>query len=213
MIQLENIDVALGGRSIIKHLDLHVKAHEKTVISGESGSGKSTLLQTLLGRYRPDQGSISIGGMPLRPENLTAIRETLFYLPQDVTALGDESVEDFLKAPLALAVNRTRKFDASRVASFFDLLGLRRDISTTNLANLSGGERKRMGLIQGLLLDRPLLILDELTSSVDEENREKLVELVLSLPRTTVLAIAHDSYFMERAERHLILKNGRLEEV
>ena len=211
MIRLENLEVKLGGRTILNRLHLHVRAREKTVISGQSGSGKSTLLQTILGRYRPTQGEIAIDQLTFCTENLTAIRSKLFYLPQDIAVLGDETVSEFLEAPLCLAVNRGLRWDEGRVATLFDALGLRRQLISARMGNLSGGERKRVGLIQGLLLDRPILLLDELTSSVDEENRETLVRFVLSLTGTTVLAIAHDRYFIEHAERQLVLNDGRFD--
>jgi putative ABC transport system ATP-binding protein len=212
MIVIDDISITLNGLTILSHLSLRVHAGEKAVISGESGSGKSTLLRTLIGRHRPETGTLSIAGTRLVPENLRTIRSRIFYLPQEIVPLGDETVRDFLALPYTLAVNRGARFSKEKAEALFDTLRLKPHLMTSPLATLSGGERKRVGLVQAMLLGRPILLLDELTSSVDEDNREKLVDTVLGLKETTVSAVAHDAYFMARATRRLVLSNGHIEE-
>ncbi len=212
MIHIDDIVVELNGRTVLEDLSLMVAAKEKVVISGESGSGKTTLLRTLIGRHLPTKGQIAISKKPMVPEKLAAIRKLLYYLPQEITPLGGETVLDFLKMPFSLSVNRPNRFDADKCNALFEKLRLRSHVMAAKLGELSGGERKRVGLVQALLLDRPILLLDELTSSVDAENRGKLVDVVLSLNQTTVLAIAHDTSFIERVKRHVVLKAGRIEE-
>ena len=211
MIEIDGLTVELSGRTILQNCSLHVKENEKLAISGASGAGKSTLLKTLIGRHRPEKGKIVIDGTPLIAPNLNMIRSRLFYLPQSIQPLGDETGRDFLSMPFSLSVSRGRLFDKVRAETLFDTFGLKRHLMDSRLLEMSGGERKRLGLIQALLLDRPILLLDELTSSVDERNSEALVDAVLGLTDTTVVAITHDGALMERAERHVVLHNGHIE--
>jgi putative ABC transport system ATP-binding protein len=212
MIVLEDISVSLDGSSVLRGLDLRVGQGEAAVITGESGSGKSTVLRTIIGENRPESGRVVIDGRPLLPENLTTIRRQVFYLPQDVFAIGDETSRDYLTGPFALAVNRERRFDEDRALQVFDALKLKHQMMDRPLKLLSGGERKRLGLALGVLLERPLILLDEPTASVDGENRTNMVDLILGISGATVLAVSHDAELNRRFDRVLNLVGGRLRE-
>ena len=212
MLEVSGITVELDGRPVLSDLSLSVGRNDIVAVSGESGSGKSTFIKTLFGLHRPRTGTIVINGKTLTAENLASIRALLFYLPQDILPIGDETVREFLAMPFQLQVNKTRTFDDNRAKALLDALRLKSHLWETRLQNLSGGERKRVGLVQALLLRRPLLLLDELTSSVDERNRDALVDMVLGLEETTVIGVTHDVAFMGRASRHVVLWHGRITE-
>ena len=212
MIALASVTIELGSRKILDRLDLAVSRGERVAISGESGSGKTTLLKTLIGQYRVEKGRITIDGKALIPQNLTAIRTHLYYLPQEIRPKGDETVRDYLTVPFGFAVNKNRKFDEEAASQLLHRLRLDPNMMAQRLGDLSGGERRRIGLMRGLLLKRPLMLIDELTSAVDERNRRNLVDLLLDTPGVTVIATVHDTDFMQRANRHFILKNGQLKE-
>ena len=185
-------------------------AGEKVAISGASGCGKSTLLKIIIGQRRPDTGAVRLWGKTLSAQTAKEIRANLYYLPQEIRPVGDETVDEYLRAPFQLAVNKDRSYDAAAAAAMLAEVSLGSELLPRRLADLSGGERKRVGLVRGLLQDRPLLLLDELTSSVDEGNRRRMVDLVTSDAARTILAVTHDEYFMERASRHLELSGARL---
>jgi ABC-type multidrug transport system ATPase subunit len=210
MIKIDNMTISYDDTEILKEVNLQIKSHEKIVISGESGSGKTTLLKALLGWIPPKKGSITIAGYHLKPENLKEIRSKIFYLPQDIQAKGEETVKEYLEYPFGLKINRALKFDLTKTFNQFNALNLKTDLINQPLYSLSGGEKKRIGLIRGLILARPLFLLDEPTSSVDEANQKILVDHILSLQKITVFAITHDRYFMNSADSHHILKKGRI---
>jgi len=212
MIALDSVTVELSGRTVLQDCSLWVARNEKVAVSGASGAGKSTVLRTLIGRHRPQSGRVVIDDKPLTIQNLSVIRSQLFYLPQDILGLGDETALEFLKMPFRLSVNRKRRFEKSRAASWFEALGLKPHLFESKLKEMSGGERKRLGMVLAALLERPIWILDELTSSVDEDTAKVLVDTVLGLRDTTVIAVTHDTTFMQRAGRHVIVRDGRIED-
>jgi putative ABC transport system ATP-binding protein len=212
VIEMTGVTVALGDRHILRELDLSLWERDRLVISGESGSGKSTLLKTLIGEHRPLEGDIAFGGKPLDTATLQAVRSRTCYLPQDIQPLGDETCRDFLAAPFSFAVNRHARFDLARARERFEALGLKSHLMESRVRDLSGGERKRLGVVMALLLGRPLLVLDEPTAAVDEENRLRMIEVVLGMPDTTVLAASHDADLLSRATRRAVLRDGRVEE-
>jgi ABC-type multidrug transport system ATPase subunit len=210
MIRIDNVNLILANRTIFRHLNARAGRGEKVAVSGVSGAGKTTLLKLLIGQHQPSQGSIFIDGLSLGQDNLPAIRKRLFYLPQEVRALPLETTREYLERPFRLAVNRGYPCDMERARTTFEQLHLRQDLLERPLNTLSGGERKRIGLVRALLLDRPVMLLDELTSSVDAQNRDDLLDLVLGLETTTVLAVTHDQEMMKRAGSHWNLHNGHI---
>ncbi len=210
MIEIQDIVLDVGENTLLSGASLIVPAGAKVVLSGESGSGKTSLLKMVIGMVAPTRGSVVVGGLDLNEKNLPAIRERMFYLPQDVRAFGDETVREFIEVLFTLKVNRGKSFSQDAALALFDALRLKSGLFTQKLASLSGGERKRVALVRGLLLERPVLLLDEPTAGVDAENRQKLVDTILDLESTTVLAVTHDRRFMERACCHVELRDGSL---
>jgi len=198
----------LGERAVLRRLCLSILKGEKAVLSGESGSGKSTLLRVLIGCQRLDTGEVLIDGAPLTPPNLAAIRSRMFYLPQDIRPIGEETVLEYLTAPFQYAVNRRRRFERDRALAAFDRLHLRPALLDSRFHELSGGERKRVGIVQYLCLARPIVLLDEPTAGVDEANRRIVLDALLGLSEVTMLAVTHDEELRQRASRRFALRDG-----
>ncbi len=210
MIEIRGLTVALAGRVVLDGCDLSVTDGEVMAVSGASGSGKSTLLRTIIGRHRPRSGEVVIDGATVSAGELKRIRSRLYYLPQDLQPLKDETVREFLTVPFRLAVNRGLRFSAAAAGKHLDALGLREGVMGEKLRDLSGGERKRLGLVLALLLERPLWLLDEPTASVDEHNGGILMDAVFGQTGATIIAVTHDPRFIQRASRCVEIVDGRI---
>jgi ABC-type multidrug transport system ATPase subunit len=211
-LEVEDLELAPGRAPILSGVSFAAAAGELLVVRGESGSGKSSLLLALVGALRPRRGRIRIAGMPLDAAHAPAIRRRMFYMPQEVRAFERETGREFVARALELSVNRGLRRAPVCTPDLCAALGLDETLLDAPLASLSGGERQRLGLLRGLVLEREILLLDEVTSAVDERNRDAIVDLLLGLAGTTVLAVTHDPRFAEQADRVLAIEAGRLVE-
>ncbi|MBN2526286.1 MAG: ATP-binding cassette domain-containing protein [Deltaproteobacteria bacterium] len=201
MIQLDSITVQLGTQTIVNRFSLEIAKGDKVAVYGESGSGKSTLLKTLIGMHLPVNGRIVMQGLDFVPANLPTIRKEVFYLPQDILAQGEETAMDYLKAPFALAVNRGAMFPEMRLGELMATLRLKAETLTQPLGRLSGGERKRVGLLRGMLLNRAIILADEPSAGVDASNRDVIVNMLFRQSDATVVAVTHDEEFLSMADK------------
>jgi putative ABC transport system ATP-binding protein len=210
MIQLENLSVSIGGKTLLDKLSLHVRAGRFVVIRGESGTGKSTLLRAIIGQVQPQSGIIRVGGLELKAENLAEIRRQMVYVPQQPAALPGESGREFLEAPFQFKVNRGSRPDSGRVTDLLLRLGLRDKMLDQEMALLSGGERQRLALVRAFLMERQALLLDEPSSAIDADNRGRVLETIAALSGTTILAVSHDPAVIAAADEFHELQGGRL---
>ncbi len=210
MIEIEALSFSLHGKKILENISLSVKKGEKAVIHGDSGSGKTTLMRLLIGIHRPDAGRIRFDGTVLNPRNIKNIHSKLSYIPQKIKGSDLETAREFLLFPLSFRANRQKAANRSRIPELMDRLHLNSDLLDTRTSRLSGGEFQRLSLIRALLLNPPLLLLDEITSAMDEDNRDRAMDLVFEDANRTVLAVSHDSQWIRRGEPKFCLRNGGL---
>jgi ABC-type multidrug transport system ATPase subunit len=210
MIDLEDIELELGGKVVLRGVSARVLAGDKAVIHGESGSGKTSLLKVLIGLNRPSRGKVLIDGAPLSPETMRSIRSRTFYMPQEVRPIGEETAAVFLDFFFGFASTRRGKPSREELLAALERFRLGPELLESKLSDLSGGERQRMGLVRGLLLKRELMLLDEVTSAVDEENKRLIVEHLLGLEGVTIVAVTHDPRFIEGASLRIELNAGEV---
>jgi len=210
MIRLEDIDLDLGGKPILRGVSASIEPGDKAVICGESGSGKTSLLKLLIGLHRPARGRLTIDGVELTRETARGLRARVFYMPQEVRPIGEETAREFIDLVFGFAVNRDRRPDEERLRALLERFRLGPQLLDARLSELSGGERQRIGLVRGLLLEREILLLDEVTSAVDEDNKRLIVEHLLGLDGTTVVAVTHDPLFISRAALQIELRRGEV---
>ena len=208
MLQFEDITITYGGRRVLDRACLSLAPGEFGVLWGESGAGKSTLLRVAVGLETPSAGRVVLDGDPLIPENLPAIRSKLAWMPQHVTSLPGETAREFVDAPFECRRNRPLRRDPLTVVAALERVHLEGRILEQAMADLSGGERQRLALIRVLLLDRPILLLDEVTSAVDADNRTRILAVLRGLRDVTILAVTHDDLFVDAADRRFRLEGG-----
>ena len=210
MIEVEDLTVSSEGRTLLSKISFRVAWGEKAAIHGESGSGKTTLLRALIGQVRPMLGQIRVADQLLGPTTVAAVRRSICYVPQSLPFFAEDRVDDFLERPFRFRANRGRDPAPSRVREMLRLLRLDDAIRTARMGDVSGGERQRLTLARALLLERPILLLDEVTSALDDESRQTVMELVLGEPaaETTVLAVAHEAAWRARSSPRIALRPG-----
>ncbi|MBD8662220.1 ATP-binding cassette domain-containing protein [Rhizobium sp. CFBP 8752] len=196
-------------------LSLHVAPGETVAIVGPSGAGKSTIFSLLLRFYDPTAGSIRLDGVDLRHATLQDIRSRLAIVPQDVTIFA-ASIHDNIafgvpdatrEAVRAAAIAAQADEFIAKLDNGYDTLAGERGIT------LSGGQRQRIAIARAILKDAPVLLLDEATSALDAES-ETLVQKALDglMRNRTTLVIAHRLATVLKADRILVLENGRVVE-
>ncbi|MDE2335402.1 MAG: ATP-binding cassette domain-containing protein [Rhodospirillales bacterium] len=193
-LAFRDVELALGGRSVLAGVNLAIEAGEFIALLGGNGAGKTTLLRAALGLVAPRRGSISVFGQPAARGN-----PAIGYMPQSrsIPPSLRLSGRDFV----ACAVDGARwglplpgRAARAEVERVLDLVGAA-DLARRPLAELSGGERQRLLLAQALLDQPRLLLLDEPLMSLDPSRQAGVVDLVASLQRrlgVTVLFSAHD---------------------
>jgi subfamily B ATP-binding cassette protein MsbA len=184
-------------------------------IVGRSGSGKSTLVSLLPRFHDPDSGAVLLDGVDLREYRLHDLRNQLSLVSQEVMLIDDTIRNNIaFSAPGADPAAVERAAQAAHVQDFASELpqGLDTPIGERG-ALLSGGQRQRVAIARALLKNAPVLILDEATSALDAES-ERAVQAALSelLQSRTTLVIAHRLSTIERADRIIVLDEGRIVE-
>ncbi len=215
IITLQDIRFAYGKRTILDGISLDFNAGSFSVIAGESGSGKSTLLYILGGFLRPDSGTYLFEGKHvyrrLGEFGLGRFRKkNIGFLFQDFRLLPFLTVEQNIRFPSLFSGATLEK---ARLAERMERLGIaHRAKAYPN--SVSGGEAQRTALARALLMDPPVLLLDEPTGNLDGATEMAIVSVLedLRAEGLTLICISHSQYIMKRADRVLRLKDGKFTE-
>ena len=204
-----------GGGEVLKDINIDVKQGEVIALLGAPGSGKSTTVHLLPRFYDVKSGRITIDGMDIRDATLTSLRHNIGLVQQDVFLFTTSIRENIAYGRQDATMEEI--VAAARVAQLDDhIQGLEEGYETVlgeRGVTLSGGQRQRMSIARAVLMDPPVLILDDSTSSVDANTEElirKAMESVM-LDRTTFV-IAHRLSTVHRADQILVLKEGEIVE-
>jgi alpha-D-ribose 1-methylphosphonate 5-triphosphate synthase subunit PhnL len=200
----------LRGRAVIDvvaDVSFAAAAGECVTLLGPSGSGKSSILKMIYGNYRADRGTILVeaGGERIDvaqapPRRVLELRRTAIgYVSQFLRVIPRVATIDIVAAA-ALAGGLPAGEATARAGDLLDRLRIPRRLWPLPPATFSGGEQQRVNIARGFVAERPLLLLDEPTASLDAENREVVVDLVRARLRAgaTVVGIFHDADVRDR---------------
>lgn len=198
---------------VLNQMSFHVDAGECVVLYGQSGCGKSTLLKMLFGNYLADSGSIEIHTdqevvdlVQAHPHDvLTLRRQTLSFVSQFLRVIPRVSTWDLVSDPLKRnGVDPSEIKD--RVTQILHRLNLPESLWQLAPATFSGGEQQRVNIARSLILDSPIILLDEPTASLDANNREVVAELISEARArgAALVGIFHDDHLRAQIASRLI---------
>lgn len=214
-IEFREVDFAYEkDEPVLKKASFVIPENSLTAIVGDSGSGKSTVFNLIAKYYEPDRGTVSIGGEDIGKVSSKEVLSYLSLVDQDVFLFNDTVINNIRYAK----ENATREEveEACRLANCHDFIEKMPQGYDTligeNGNNLSGGEKQRISIARALLRNSPVLLLDEATSSLDIENEllvKKAIANLLKVKRTVVM-IAHTLPIVEKADKILVVDEGRI---
>ena len=215
-IRFENVTFVHEGRAAgLNDLSFVARGGSFVGLAGPSGAGKSTILKLLFRFYDPAGGRILIDGQDVRRVTQTSLRRALGLVPQDVVLFNDTLRFNIAYArPEATEAEILEAAGQAQLGEFIAALpkGLDTRVGERGL-KLSGGEKQRVGVARAILLDPPILILDEATSSLDSETENDVQNALSEASRgRTTIAVAHRLSTIAAAEKILVLDKGRIVE-
>ena len=217
--RVELVDVKFryekGAPQVVDGISLRIAAGSVVAFTGANGAGKTTTADLLLGILSPESGSIEIDGEPLTANNRQSWQQSLAYVPQQIYLL-DASVRDNIALGVATGmVDQARLEQAAREAGAMEFIerlprGFEEQLGNRGV-RLSGGQRQRLGIARALYRSPSLLVLDEATSSLDEDSVQSVVAALQRLRgRCTVVVIAHHEAVIAACETAHQFEGGRI---
>jgi len=209
-IKFENISFNYGNKQIFNNLSFTIKKNSITLIYGESGVGKTSLIDLISGLHKPDKGKIIIDDKNLDEYNIFDWRKNIEYVQQELFLIndsvrenitfGNKNISDELIWGILDKINAT-KFVSTLPNKLDYVVGERGTL-------LSGGQRQRLALGRSIINNPKILILDEITASLDSENEEIIFNYLLKLKnKMTIIFVSHQKNLEKYADQVLYLKN------
>lgn len=209
MLQVVELHVIKEGKQILRGINLNVNSREKIVILGESGSGKSTLLKSIILFEYITMGNIKFQGEIIDQTNIIEYRKNFVYISQKAPQ-SFFSVRDYICLPFQFRHNLRKIPENRKINELIQRFTFPLEILEQNYNDLSGGEQQRITLIQALLLQKPIYLLDEITSNLDKLNVKNTLDIILSDPARTILYVTHNTQNLEYFDTVYELISGRL---
>lgn len=204
-----------NGAEVLRGLSLNIPAGETAAIVGSTGAGKSTVIKLMLRFYDVVSGKITLDGHDVRDLKMVDVRKSIGLVSQDVFLFHGTVRENVAYGTFNATDEQI--VEAAKIAEAHDfIMGLPQGYDTIvgeRGQKLSGGQRQRISIARAVLKDPPVLILDEATSSVDNETEAAIQRSMekIAVGRTTIV-IAHRLSTVRNADRIFVLENGRLKE-
>ncbi len=208
MLDIKNLNVSFDGKKLLSDINLNIAHGARHLLAGHNGSGKSSLAQTIAGNpaYSIDSGTITFDGRDITNECATTRALLGIFLgAQNVPEIPGLTVLSFLKHSCAAHTHFNTGRDLSmgeflqRLESAREQLNIPKDWLNRYInVGFSGGERKRLMLLQLIMTNPKLAILDEPDSGADGETQDLIAQTISNMPNTTFLFISHQAAFTDR---------------
>lgn len=207
MLKIKNLCVSLGDKELLSNINLTVNTGERHLISGHNGCGKSTLANTIAGNpeYTITSGTIEFNGQDITTENTTTrALMGIFLGAQHVPEIPGLTITSLIKHSCIAHTHYQSGRDLSmgeflqKLESARETLNIPREwLNRSVNVGFSGGERKKIMLLQLLMIEPRLAILDEPDSGADTQTQQLIANTIKSMPNTTFIFISHQSTFTD----------------
>lgn len=212
LLRLNDVSFTQNNARLLAPVSLTLNQGEFTLLTGPSGSGKSTLLKIIASLQTPTGGSILFKGEDITRIKPVTYRQQVSYCFQTPSLFG-ETVFDNLALPYQI---RNKKVDEEVLRAWLKRVNLSENMLRKNIQELSGGEKQRVALLRNLQFLPEVLLLDEITSALDEENKLNINEIIASLveqKHVAVLWVSHDQNEIRHAKHVITLSHASHENV
>lgn len=212
LVEFNNVSFKYNKVPILKNVSFVVKPNELTAIVGKTGSGKTTIFNLLLRMYRVGKGRILIDKLDIYDYSKDVFNSNISIVNQK-TFIFNMSI----RANLSLIdSNKKRQIDACKRVGIHDFIMSLPDGYSTILkddaTNMSGGQKQLLSLARALLTSSEIILLDEVTSSLDPRTTDKIIKLLDDLKTDhTIIIITHNKDLMRKADKLIVLNNGKVE--
>lgn len=204
LLRLQDLSFSLNQQVLLKPTSLELHPGEFCLLTGPSGCGKSTLLKIVASLQDPTDGQVFFNGQNIAEIKPETYRQEVSYCFQTPTLFG-KTVFDNLALPYQI---RDKKIDKSAMTQWLSRVNLPTTLLDKNVQELSGGEKQRVSLLRNLQFMPKVLLLDEITSALDEENKQNVNAIIADLVRQQGLAViwvTHDRNEIRHAQRVISL--------
>jgi ABC-type multidrug transport system fused ATPase/permease subunit len=216
-IKFSNVSFFYGGNSrpAVKDLSFKINSGCITALVGPSGGGKTTVARLVYRHYDPQKGQVLLDDKDLRDYDLQSFRKFLAIVPQEVEIFDLSVAENIAYAKPG--ASRREIVAAARIANAEEFISkLERGYATMvgeRGIKLSGGQRQRLGIARAILANPRVLIFDEATSNLDSQSEFLIQDALEKISRNrTMIIIAHRLSTIKRADKIIVLENGRVAE-
>ncbi|MEN4883196.1 iron ABC transporter ATP-binding protein FetA [Pantoea agglomerans] len=205
LLDVQDVAFSVGDRQLLKPVSLQLYQGDCVLLTGPSGSGKSTFLKILASLITPTSGQLFFRNSDITTLRAEAYRQQVSYCFQTPQLFG-QTVYDNLALPWQI---RRQKPQRDKLVAALESVNLSPDMLNKPVEQLSGGEKQRVGLLRNLQFMPEALLLDEVTSALDEENRLSVLSLINRISaeeKVAVVRISHDVNDIQQAEQVLRLE-------
>ena len=211
-----NFRYANGEDDVIKNINLTIDENQMVVILGESGSGKSTLLRALVGMYQRENLQVTLGNLDFQSTSLENWRKHFAYVDQNYK-LFDMSIKDNIAMGIGGEATDESIILAAKQAAAHDFIEKLEEGYNFHCGErgdfLSGGQKQRIAIARALIRKAPILVFDEITSALDEENERQIMNILENLRKEhTIILASHSLKSISTADKILVMENGRIVE-
>lgn len=217
-VAFEDVNFAYGEQNILQGISFALPQNQKLAIIGESGGGKSTILSLLCRFYEPNAGVIKIGGINIQDIPTSVLFDKISFVFQENILFSESIFENIRMSNKTASLEEVKK--AAQLAlcdEFIDKLPLKYDtLIGEKGVHLSGGEAQRITIARAILKDSPILLLDEMTAFIDNENDKKIqiaLHHLCEQKNKTILLVTHKLHTAKDADTIILLEKGQIKAI